>query len=51
MIRPWFLMQSLKTDGDRGAQARAVGEAMVHDAFHNVSFFDCSIADVHELYE
>src|SRR5215469_631978 len=37
--------------GDNGAQARAVGEAIVHDAFHNVSFFDGLIADLQELYE
>jgi rhodanese-related sulfurtransferase len=37
--------------GDNGAEARAVGEAIVHDAFHNVSFFDGSIADLQELYE
>jgi rhodanese-related sulfurtransferase len=37
--------------GDNGAQARAGGEAIVHDAFHNVSFFDGSIADLRELYE
>jgi len=37
--------------GDNGAQARAVGEAIVHDAFHNVSFFDGSITDLQELYE
>jgi len=37
--------------GDNGAQARAVGEAIVHDAFHNVSFFDGSIGDLQELYE
>jgi hypothetical protein len=37
--------------GDNGAQARAVGEAIVHEAFHNVSFFDGSIGDLQELYE
>ena len=37
--------------GDNGAQARAVGEAIVHDAFRNVSFFDGSIDDLQELYE
>jgi len=36
--------------GDSGAQARAVAEAIVHDAFHNVSFFDGSIGDLKELY-
>ena len=30
--------------GDNGGQARAVAEAMVRDAFHNVSFFDGSIS-------
>jgi rhodanese-related sulfurtransferase len=35
--------------GDTGAQARAVAEAIVHDAFHNVAFFDGSIGDVPEL--
>jgi rhodanese-related sulfurtransferase len=37
--------------GDNGVQARAVGEAVAHDAFHNVSFLDGSIADLAELYE
>ena len=37
--------------GNNGVEARAVGEAVVHDAFHNVSFFDGSIADLQELYE
>jgi rhodanese-related sulfurtransferase len=36
--------------GDSGAQARAVAEAIVHDAFHNVSFFDGAIADLKELW-
>jgi len=35
--------------GDTGAQARAVAEAIVHDAFHNVSFFDGGVSDVPEL--
>jgi hypothetical protein len=35
--------------GDNGGQARAVAEAIVRDAFHNVSFFDGSPADVPEL--
>jgi rhodanese-related sulfurtransferase len=35
--------------GDTGAQARAVAEAIVHDAFHNVAFFDGGITDVPEL--
>jgi rhodanese-related sulfurtransferase len=37
--------------GNNGVEARAVGEAIVHDAFHNVSFFDGSIAQLPELYE
>jgi rhodanese-related sulfurtransferase len=36
--------------GESGAQARAVGEALVHDAFHNVSFYDGTIADLGELH-
>src|SRR5262249_16040212 len=40
-----------KMAGDNGTQARAVGEAIVHEAFHNVSFFDGSITDLQELYE
>lgn len=36
---------------NNGDEARAVGEAIVHDAFHNVSFFDGSIADLPELYQ
>ncbi|MGH9885994.1 MAG: rhodanese-like domain-containing protein [bacterium] len=35
--------------GDTGMQARAVAEAIVHDAFHNVSFFDGGVSDVPEL--
>ena len=35
--------------GDTGTQARAVAEAIVHDAFHNVSFFDGGVSDVPEL--
>lgn len=35
--------------GSNGAEARAVAEAIVHDAFHNVSFFDGAIADLPEL--
>ena len=35
--------------GDNGAEARAVAEAIVHDAFHNVTFFDGAIADLPEL--
>jgi rhodanese-related sulfurtransferase len=37
--------------GANGAQARAVGEAIVRDAFHNVSFFDGSIEELKELCE
>ncbi len=37
--------------GENGAQARAVAEAVVRDAFHNVSFFDGAIADLPELFE
>lgn len=32
--------------GDSGAQARAVAEAIVRDAFHNVSFFAGRVADL-----
>jgi len=35
--------------GETGAQARAVAEAIVRDAFHNVAFFDGSVGDVPEL--
>jgi rhodanese-related sulfurtransferase len=35
--------------GDSGPQARAVAEAIARDAFHNVSFFDGSVADLGEL--
>jgi hypothetical protein len=35
--------------GDNGGQARAVAEAIVRDAFHNVSFFDGAVSDVPEL--
>jgi rhodanese-related sulfurtransferase len=35
--------------GETGAQARAVAEAIVRDAFHNVSFFDGRVADLPEL--
>jgi rhodanese-related sulfurtransferase len=34
---------------DNGQEARQVAEAIVRDAFHNVSFFDGSIADLGEL--
>jgi len=36
--------------GDNGVQARAVGEAIVHDAFHNVTFFDGSVAELDLLW-
>jgi hypothetical protein len=36
---------------DDGDEAREVGEAIVRDAFHNVSFFGGSIADLGELFE
>ena len=32
-----------------GAEARQVAEAIVHDAFHNVAFFDGAITDLPEL--
>ena len=35
--------------GDNGDQARAVAEAIVRDAFHNVSFFDGGLDDLSEL--
>jgi rhodanese-related sulfurtransferase len=35
--------------GDSGDQARAVAEAIVRDAFHNVSFFAGAISDLPEL--
>jgi rhodanese-related sulfurtransferase len=35
--------------GDNGAAARAVAEAIVRDAFHNVAFFDGTPADLREL--
>jgi rhodanese-related sulfurtransferase len=35
--------------GDNGDQARAVAEAIVRDAFHNVSFFAGAIKDLPEL--
>jgi rhodanese-related sulfurtransferase len=34
-----------------GAEARAVAEAIVHDAFHNVTFFGGEISDLPELLE
>jgi rhodanese-related sulfurtransferase len=35
--------------GATGAQARAVAEAIVRDAFHNVAFFDGRVEDLPEL--
>jgi hypothetical protein len=35
--------------GETGAKARAVAEAIVRDAFHNVAFFDGGIGDAPEL--
>jgi rhodanese-related sulfurtransferase len=35
--------------GINGAEARAVAEAIVHDAFHNVTFFGGAITDLPEL--
>ena len=35
--------------GANGSEARAVAEAIVHDAFHNVTFFDGAITDLPEL--
>jgi rhodanese-related sulfurtransferase len=35
--------------GTTGAEARAVAEAIVHDAFHNVTFFDGAVTDLPEL--
>jgi len=35
--------------GTNGAEARAVAEAIVHDAFHNVTFFGGAITDLREL--
>jgi len=37
--------------GTNGSEARAVAEAIVHDAFHNVAFFDGAITDLPELQE
>ena len=34
-----------------GTEARTVAEAIVHDAFHNVTFFGGAIADLPELLE
>src|SRR5262249_7642413 len=35
--------------GSNGAEARAVAEAIVHDAFHNVTVFGGTITDLPEL--
>jgi rhodanese-related sulfurtransferase len=35
--------------GTNGTEARAVAEAIVHDAFHNVTFFGGAITDLPEL--
>jgi len=35
--------------GTNGGEARAVAEAIVHDAFHNVTFFGGAITDLPEL--
>ena len=35
--------------GTNGSEARAVAEAIVHDAFHNVAFFGGAITDLQEL--
>src|SRR5215471_15722710 len=35
--------------GTNGSEARAVAEAIVHDAFHNVGFFGGAITDLPEL--
>jgi hypothetical protein len=32
--------------GTNGSEARAVAEAIVHDAFHNVTFFGGAITDL-----
>ena len=37
--------------GDSGASARALAEAIVRDAFHNVAFFDGNAAQLRELAE
>jgi rhodanese-related sulfurtransferase len=37
--------------GSDGTEARAVAEAIVHDAFHNVSFFNGTVVDLSELLE
>jgi len=37
--------------GANGTEARSVAEAIVRDAFHNVTFFDSAITDLPELLE
>jgi hypothetical protein len=37
--------------GINGTEARTVAEAIVHDAFHNVTFFGGAITDLPELLE
>jgi hypothetical protein len=37
--------------GTNASEARAVAEAIVHDAFHNVTFFGGAITDLPELLE
>ena len=37
--------------GTNGTEARTVAEAIVHDAFHNVTFFGGAITDLSELVE
>jgi len=37
--------------GDNTTQARAAAEAIVHDAFHNVSFFAGAVTELPELNE
>jgi len=34
-----------------GTEARSVAEAIVRDAFHNVTFFDGAVTDLPELLE
>jgi hypothetical protein len=37
--------------GTDGTEAHTVAEAVVHDAFHNVTFFGGAITDLPELLE
>jgi rhodanese-related sulfurtransferase len=37
--------------GETSAQARAVGEAIVHDAFHNVAFYAGSVSELTPLFQ